>query len=113
MSSHATTSSNMSPEEAYRHDLRGYVIGLGLAILLTVIPFGLVAWGGASVSVVMATLAVLGLIQVVVHVRYFLHVDFSPERREDLHLILFSALLLVIMVAGTIWIMVNLATRMM
>ena len=104
---------NLSREDAYRHELRSYQTGLALAVALTAVPFALVAWGGAGLATVLTTIAVLGLAQVVVHVRYFLHVDLSPERREDLHLILFSALLLAIMVGGTIWIMVNLATRMM
>jgi cytochrome o ubiquinol oxidase operon protein cyoD len=47
----------------------------------------------------------------VVHFRFFLHIGFK-EKREDLQLIVFSALLLLIMVAGTIWIMASLAVRM-
>ena len=47
-----------------------------------------------------------------VHFRYFLHIDFTRQKREDLQLILFLFLLLVIMTGGTIWIMSNLATRM-
>ncbi|OTP65282.1 Cytochrome O ubiquinol oxidase subunit IV [Caballeronia sordidicola] len=45
------------------------------------------------------------------HFRFFLHISFSHQR-EDLQLILFSALLLGIMVAGTVWIMTSLAQRM-
>lgn len=48
---------------------------------------------------------------VIVHFRFFLHISFS-HKREDLQLILFSTVLLIIMVAGTIWIMGSLATRM-
>jgi cytochrome o ubiquinol oxidase subunit IV len=107
------TQQNTSSREAYLHDLRGYQAGLLLAILLTVVPFGLVAWGGLAYTTAMTIVAILGILQIVVHVRYFLHVDLSPERRDDLHLILFSALLLTIMVAGTIWILVNLQMRMM
>jgi len=108
-----STPKNLSPEEAFRHDLRGYTVGLVWAIVLTVIPFALVGFGLMGKVAVLTTIGILGLIQMVVHVRYFLHVDFSPERRDDLHLILFSAVLLFIMVAGTIWILVNLYTRMM
>ncbi len=104
---------NLSPAEAYRHDLKGYLTGFVLAVVLTVIPFAMVAKGGMSFNTVIGTIVVLGLIQVVVHVRYFLHVDLSPERREDLYIILFSALLLFIMAAGTIWILANLQDRMM
>ncbi|HEY8229058.1 MAG TPA: hypothetical protein VIG31_01260 [Rhodanobacteraceae bacterium] len=47
----------------------------------------------------------------IVHFRFFLHISFS-HKREDLQLILFSTVLLIIMVAGTIWITASLATRM-
>lgn len=44
-----------------------------------------------------------GLAHIVVHFRFFLHVDLSRQKREDLELILFSLLLLAIMAGGTIW----------
>lgn len=97
----------------YRYDLRIYQWGLGLALLLTAIPFGLVAFHDAPPTVLYWTIGLLGLVQVVVHFRFFLHIDLSSQKREDLHLILFSVLLLAIMAGGTIWIMNNLAERMM
>jgi cytochrome o ubiquinol oxidase operon protein cyoD len=57
-------------------------------------------------------IAICGLAQVVVQFRYFLHINLSLQKREDLLLILFSVLLLAIMAGGTIWIMANLAHRM-
>ena len=51
------------------------------------------------------------LVQMLVHFRFFLHIGFR-QKREDLQLLLFSALLLTIVVAGTIWIMASLAQRM-
>ncbi|WP_206615586.1 cytochrome o ubiquinol oxidase subunit IV [Solirhodobacter olei] len=114
MSSAPKTS--MTKEEAaaaYSHDIKGYLTGFVLAVVLTVIPFGMVAMGGFGFGTVIGTIAVLGLIQMVVHVKYFLHVDFSADQREYLHLMLFSLLLLFIMAAGTIWILVNLQGRMM
>jgi cytochrome o ubiquinol oxidase operon protein cyoD len=103
---------NLSKEEAYCHALRGYVTGLIAAIVLTVIPFGAVAVGiptGTALWIIM----VLGLIQIVVHVHYFLHVDLNPERRPELHLLLFSVLLLFIMAVGTLWVVFNMNYRMM
>ena len=100
-------------EAAYRHDLRGYLTGFILAAILTIVPFALVAAGTVSTSVVLWVVGVLGSLQILVHVRYFLHVDLSAERREELYLMLFSGILLAIMVAGTLWILINLQTRMM
>ena len=102
----------MDKELNFEQEVRGYLIGFMLALLLTVVPFALVAWGELSRPVVLLVIMVFGLAQVVVQFRYFLHLDLSRQKREDLLLVLFSALLLSIMAGGTIWIMANLAHRM-
>ena len=92
--------------------LRSYLWGVGLALLLTVVPFALVYWALVPRFPLLIMIGVLGLMQMVVHFRFFLHISFN-ENRDDLQLILFSTLLLLIMVAGTVWVMANLAVRMM
>ena len=94
-----------------RRTFNSYVYGIGLALLLTLVPFALVYWAVMPRFWLLIVISVLGLVQVIVHLRFFLHIDFA-QKREDLLLILFSALLLLIMVAGTIWIMASLALRM-
>lgn len=96
----------------YDRELRGYLTGFGLALVLTLAAFGIALWGNFDRTATITTVGVLGLVQIVVQTRFFLHVDLSRQKREDLQLILFSTLLLVIMVVGTIWILGNLAIRM-
>lgn len=96
----------------YASELRGYLVGFGLALVLTLGPFALVIWGGLAAGTTMMVLGACALVQLVVHLRFFLHIDPSQQKREDLQLILFSVLLLSIMSFGTIWIMGNLAMRM-
>ena len=109
----------MSPQkqqgraEAYRHDLRGYQTGFALAAILTIVPFALVAAGALSMMAALWTIGILGLVQIVVHVRFFLHVDLSREKREELYLMIFSGSLLAVMIAGMLWILFNMYTRMM
>jgi cytochrome o ubiquinol oxidase operon protein cyoD len=86
--------------------------GYGLAVLLTTIAFLAVISGLLSSKYALATVAVTGIAQLLVHLRCFLHIDLSQQKREDLQLILFSLLLLIIMVGGTVWIMDNLAEHM-
>lgn len=100
-------------ETEYRRERRSYLTGLALALILTLFPFGVVAWGDWSTSVALWLIAGFALVQIVVHFRFFLHIDLSRQKREDLQLILFTVLLLAIMASGTIWIMANLQTRMM
>jgi len=97
---------------AERRDLLSYVWGLILALVLTAVPFALVRWQLLPRASVLVAIGVLALVQAVVHFRFFLHIGLR-RKREDLLLILFSALMLIVMVAGTIWIMANLGQRMM
>ncbi len=94
-----------------RETLRSYVWGVGLALLLTLVPFALVYWAALPRFSLLIVIGVLAVAQMVVHFRFFLHIGFR-ENREDLQLILFSTLLLIIMIGGTIWIMYSLAQRM-
>ena len=92
-------------------EFHSYVWGIGLALVLTLIPFALVQWVVIPRTTLLITIGAFALVQLVVQFRLFLHIGFK-QKREDLLLVLFSAFLLFIMVAGTIWIMANLATRM-
>ena len=103
----------MDHDAELRRELRQYLIGFVLALILTVVPFALIAWGALSFGTALSVIGVLAILQGVVQLSFFLHIDLSTQKREDLHLILFTVLLLSIMAAGTIWIMANLATRMM
>lgn len=98
-----------SPEE--RHEFLLYLWGVAVALALTLVPFALVHWARLPRGYLLAVIGVFAFVQIAVHFRFFLHITFT-RKREDLHLILFSALLLIIMVAGTVWIMANLALRM-
>lgn len=101
------------PVAEARRELRSYIVGFALALLLTVAAFGLAAFRLLSGGALMATIGLLALVQVAVHFRFFLHIDLSRQKREDLQLILFTGLLILIMVAGSLWILVNLDSRMM
>jgi cytochrome o ubiquinol oxidase operon protein cyoD len=98
-------------QQQERRDFFSYVWGFGLGLLLTLVPFALVHGAHIPRFPLLIVIGALALVQMLVHFRLFLHIGFK-QKREDLHLILFSALLLIIMVAGTIWIMASLALRM-
>ena len=96
-----------------RAELRSYHIGLALALILTAIAFGAVALSGFSRVVVLSLIAACALLQVIVHFRFFLLIDLSRQKREDLQLVLFSVLLLLILAGGTVWVLSDLSKRMM
>ena len=97
----------------YRRERQAYLRGFALAALLTAVPFILEGTGGDSRTTLLWVIGAFGITQILVHVRYFLHVDFSPERREELALLVFSAALLALMIAGMLWILYNMYVRMM
>ncbi|NMM38159.1 MAG: cytochrome-c oxidase [Glaciimonas sp.] len=94
-----------------RKVFHSYVWGISLALSLTLLPFALMHWGAMRGLSLLGVIGALALVQMVVHFHFFLHIGWR-QKRDDLLLILFSTLLMVIMVAGTIWIMANLAMRM-
>lgn len=103
----------MEHREDYRRERASYAIGLTAAALLSAIAFGAVAWGGLSRGTTLGIVAATAAIQIVVHFRFFLHIDLSRSKRDDLQLILFSSLIILLMVGGTLWILANLHDRMM
>ncbi|MES2402498.1 MAG: cytochrome C oxidase subunit IV family protein [Pseudomonadota bacterium] len=94
-----------------RREFLSYVWGGSLALLLTITAFALVLWAGLPRFSLLIATGGLALVQILVQLRCFLHIGLR-QKREDLQLILFSALLLIIMVMGSIWIMASLSTRM-
>jgi cytochrome o ubiquinol oxidase operon protein cyoD len=95
-----------------RPTLSSYLTGLGLALVLTIIPFALVAGQAASRPTLLVVIAILGLAQVFVQLRYFLHLSLNPSTRERGLVLLFSVLLITIMAGGTILVMSDLNARM-
>lgn len=93
-------------------DLRRYTIGFVLALVLTVIPFGFVAFGWLSAGTTLLIVAITGVLQIIVHLVFFLHLDWSAENRWNTASTLFTGLILFILVGGTIWLFYSLNMRM-
>lgn len=91
---------------------RSYLIGFALALVLTAIPFALVAAGTLPRSASMIVIAVAAVIQILVHLRYFLHLDLTSTPRENLLAIAFAGILVFIMIGGSLWFMFGLQQRM-
>lgn len=98
---------------AYRQEQRHYLTGFALALLLTIIPFGVVYSGALSGLMTGLVLALSAIGQLVVQLHYFLHIGLRKSSREDLQLVLFTTLIMIIMIAGTLWVLTNQMHRMM
>jgi cytochrome o ubiquinol oxidase operon protein cyoD len=102
-------SATIRPAEP-RGSLQSYVTGALLALALTLAPFALVM-GGASGTSAVAGIFGSAVVQMVVHVVFFLHLGRSDQRWNLLALV-FTALILVILVGGSCWVMFHLDHNM-
>jgi cytochrome o ubiquinol oxidase operon protein cyoD len=96
-----------------RQELITYGAGYVAALVLTGVAFALVHWRVLSTQSTLGVVFGLALIQVIVHFRFFLHISLRRSEREDLHLVLFSTLIILLMVGGTLVLLANLRARMM
>jgi cytochrome o ubiquinol oxidase operon protein cyoD len=94
-------------------ELRTYAIGYGLSLALTVAAFAMVRWHSFGARATFGSVLALGVVQMAVQFRCFLHISLKRSSRHDLQLILFSALIIALMVSGTLVILFNLRGRMM
>jgi cytochrome o ubiquinol oxidase operon protein cyoD len=94
--------------------LRSYATGFVLAVILTAIPFWLVM-GKVFDKSSTAAFVLLGLaaVQIVVHMVYFLHMNAKSEGGWNMLALIFTVMLVVIMLAGSIWVMYHLNHNMM
>ena len=103
----------MNAQHEYRREFRSYLMGLLLALALSCVAFAVVAWRLATPTVALWIVFGLALLQSIAHFKYFLRIDFRKSVREDLQLILFASLIVLLVVGGTFIIMLNLRHRMM
>jgi len=96
-----------------RGSLKSYLTGFVLSLILTAIPFALVMNGTLPSSAILSGIFSAGIVQILVHLHYFLHLDTSSAARWNLLAMMFTLLILALFVGGTLWIMYNLNYRMM
>jgi len=90
-----------------------YLTGLVLALILTAIPFALVMSGALPLVPTLVVIGCAGIVQIVVHLHYFLHLDASSEARWNVVAILYTLFIMALFVGGGLWIMYDLHWRMM
>lgn len=95
-------------------DFRSYMTGFVLSVILTAIPFILVMSGGLESRALTAVIVLMfAIVQIVVHMIYFLHMDFHAEGGWTMTSLVFTLIIVVICIAGTIWVMLNMDSNMM
>lgn len=93
---------------------KGYMTGFILSLILTAIPFWLVMGNvfdksSTTAFVVLAFAAV----QIVVHMVYFLHMNARSEHGWTMLALIFTVVIVVITLSGSLWVMYHLNHNMM
>ena len=108
------TGHHMAGDEHGHGTLRSYLIGFGLSVVLTAIPFWLVMTGAlaSKQATVLAVLA-MAVIQIVVHMVFFLHMNARSEGGWTMMALIFTLIVVAIALSGSLWVMYHLNSNMM
>ena len=102
-------------EAAHAHGSMGsYMIGFGLSVILTAVPFWLVMTGALHDPQLTAfTIMAFAVVQILVHMVYFLHMNTRSENGWTMMAAIFTIVLVVITLSGSMWVMYHLNHNMM
>ncbi len=103
-----------SPAAEHGHGtLKGYLTGFALSVVLTAVPFWVVMTGALAGSWAVTVIVACAIVQIAVHSAYFLHLNTSGEGGWTLLAYVFTAVIVIITIAGSLWIMYHLNANMM
>jgi cytochrome o ubiquinol oxidase operon protein cyoD len=93
--------------------LLGYLVGLGLAILLTATSFFVAGTNLVWQPSIPVAIIVLAIAQMGVHLVFFLHITTGPDNANNVLALAFGLLIVFLVIGGSLWIMANLNHNMM
>ncbi len=89
-----------------------YVVGLGLALLLTATSFFIAGTTLVWQPSIPVALIVLAIAQMGVHLVFFLHITTGPDNTNNVLALAFGLLVVFLVVGGSVWIMSHLNANM-
>lgn len=91
----------------------GYAFGFLVSVVLTAIAFGVVLYTTMDPGTKMIIIGVLALVQMIIHMVFFLHLGQSSGEGWNVLATAYTALAVAFLVFGTIWVMHNVNMLMM
>jgi cytochrome o ubiquinol oxidase operon protein cyoD len=82
-------------------------------LILTIIPFAVVMSGALSVLATVIVIAVTAVMQILVQLVMFMHMNTKADEGWNLMSFVFTLTVLVLVVGGSLWIMQHLHLNMM
>lgn len=99
----------MENHNTHAHDSHGsmkqYVIGFLFSIILTVIPLVVVLNDLLSKKATTVVILVMAILQFAVQLIFFMHIRDEEKPRYNLMALIFGLVILLTIVAGSVWIM--------
>ena len=92
--------------------IRGYLIGLGLAVLATIVSFSVSGTTLVWQPSIPAALIVLAIAQMGVHIVFFLHITTRPDSMNNVMALTFGVFIVFVLIVGSAWIMTHLNRNM-
>ena len=93
--------------------LQGYIIGFGLAVLLTGMSFVVAGTSLVWAPSIPVALFVLAIAQMGVHLVFFLHITTGPDGINNVMALAFGVLIVLLLIGGSLWIMGHLNHNML
>jgi cytochrome o ubiquinol oxidase operon protein cyoD len=100
------------PHDSLMSETLSYVVGLGLALLLTGVSFWVASTSAIWGPGVAMGLVVLAIAQMGVHLVFFLHITSGPDNTNNVLALAFGVLIVFLVMVGTIWIMAHMNNNM-
>jgi cytochrome o ubiquinol oxidase subunit IV len=112
---HVAEHHNAHDDASSHHgSFKDYLTGFVLAAVLTAIPFWIVIYNVfRDPKVGAVVILIFAFVQIVVHMVYFLHMNSKSEGGWTVLALIFTSVLVVITLTGSLWVMSHLASNMM
>ena len=99
-------------EDGTGKGIRNYLIGFGLAVLLTIVSFVVARTSLVWQPSIPVALFVLAIAQMGIHLVFFLHITSGPEGTNNVMALAFGVLIVFLLIGGSLWIMGHLNHNM-
>ena len=92
-------------DESRVGELTLYLVGFGLATLLTIVSFFISGTTLVWQPSIPVALGVLAIAQMGVHLVFFLHITTGPDNVNNVMALAFGVLIVLLLIGGSLWIM--------
>jgi cytochrome o ubiquinol oxidase operon protein cyoD len=100
-------------EHEQTEGIASYLVGLGLATLLTIVAFFIARTTLVWQPSIPVALCVLAIAQMGVHLVFFLHITTGPDNTNNVMALAFGVLIVLLVIGGSLWIMAHMNHNML